>query len=233
MLTLYSYPELFGVADNNPFGLKVFAFLKLAGLAFRHEHIFDAKAALRGQLPYIDDDGHHVGDSDTIIAYLTAKYRLAIDGGLSDAQHTTDLMIRRTLDDLYWVMSYSRWKDPRFWPLFRDAMLEAHPSVPSAGMEAAQTYNLERYRYQGIGRYEPHDVYKRGIGDLSAVASLIGETGFVFGTKPTSVDATIYGFIANIYFYPIDTPLRKFVASHPNLVRHCNAIHDAVRMAQA
>jgi hypothetical protein len=42
MLTLYSYPELFGVADNNPFGLKVFAFLKLTGVAFRHEHIFDA-----------------------------------------------------------------------------------------------------------------------------------------------------------------------------------------------
>ena len=30
MLTLYSYPELFGVADNNGYGLKVFAFLRLA-----------------------------------------------------------------------------------------------------------------------------------------------------------------------------------------------------------
>jgi hypothetical protein len=49
MPTLHSYPELFGVADNNPFGLKVFAFLKLAGLPFRHQHIFDAKAAPRGQ----------------------------------------------------------------------------------------------------------------------------------------------------------------------------------------
>jgi hypothetical protein len=29
LLTLYSYPGLFGVADNNPFGLKVHAFLKL------------------------------------------------------------------------------------------------------------------------------------------------------------------------------------------------------------
>jgi hypothetical protein len=32
MLTLYSYPELFGVADNNAYGLKVFAFLRLAGV---------------------------------------------------------------------------------------------------------------------------------------------------------------------------------------------------------
>ena len=53
MLTLYSYPELFGVADNNPYGLKVFAFLRLTGVGFRHVHIFDASAAPRGQLPYI------------------------------------------------------------------------------------------------------------------------------------------------------------------------------------
>ena len=31
MITLYSYPELFGVADNNGYGLKVFAFLRLNG----------------------------------------------------------------------------------------------------------------------------------------------------------------------------------------------------------
>jgi hypothetical protein len=51
MLTLYSYPTLFGVADNNAYGLKVFAFLRLAGVPFRHEHIFDAAAAPRAQLP--------------------------------------------------------------------------------------------------------------------------------------------------------------------------------------
>jgi hypothetical protein len=48
MLTLYSYPELFGVAANNGYGLKVFAFLRLAGVPFKHEHIFDASAAPRG-----------------------------------------------------------------------------------------------------------------------------------------------------------------------------------------
>jgi hypothetical protein len=68
MLTLYSYPTLFGVADNNGYGLKVYAFLKLAGLPFNHEHIFDAAAAPRGQLPYIVDGGETIGDSEAIIA---------------------------------------------------------------------------------------------------------------------------------------------------------------------
>src|SRR6476659_2126985 len=106
MLTLYSYPELFGVADNNGYGLKVFAFLKLTGVPFTHQHIFDASAAPRGQLPYIDDDGEMIGDSDAIIAHLIQKYRLKIDDGLTPAQRDTNHLITRMLDDLYWVMSY-------------------------------------------------------------------------------------------------------------------------------
>ena len=124
MLTLYSYPELFGVADNNGYGLKVFAFLRLAGVPFTHQHIFDASKAPRGQLPYIVDDGETIGDSETIIAHVTAKYRLAIDAALTAAQRDTDLLITRMLDDLYWVMSYSRWKDERYWPAFRDALMQ-------------------------------------------------------------------------------------------------------------
>src|SRR6478609_6498830 len=69
MLTLYSYPPLFGVADNNGYGLKVYAFLKLAGVPFRHEHIFDASKAPRGQLPHIVDGDDSVGDSETNIYF--------------------------------------------------------------------------------------------------------------------------------------------------------------------
>src|SRR3989442_797758 len=173
MITLFSYPELFGVADNNPYGLKVFAFLKLSGLPFRHEHIFDASSAPRGQLPYIVDDGEHVGDSDAIIAHLIKKYQLTIDSALTPSQRTMRHLITRMLDDLYWVMSYSRWRDPQFWPLFRDEILRTHPSVSEAGLDQARKYNFERYHYQGIGRYEPDGVYARGIADLQVLANLV------------------------------------------------------------
>ena len=100
MLTLYSYPELFGVADNNGYGLKVFAVLRLCDVPFRHEHILDASSAPRGQLPYITDDGETIGDSDTIIAYLIRKYGLTIDAALTGSQRDTDHLITRMLDDL-------------------------------------------------------------------------------------------------------------------------------------
>ena len=231
MITLYSYPELFGVADNNGYGLKVFAFLRLNGTPFKHEYVFDASAAPRGQLPYIVDDGETIGDSDTIIAHVIAKNRLKIDAALTAGQRDMSLLITRMLDDLYWVMSYSRWKDERFWPTFRDALLREHPSLTEAGLRKAQEFNFQRYHFQGIGRYAPDAAYARGLADLKVLADIIPANGYVHGETPTSIDAGIYGFIANIFFYDIDTPLKQFVVSHGNMVRHCRAIHDVV-MAQ-
>ena len=228
MLTLYSYPELFDVADNNGYGLKVFAFLKLAGLPFTHQHVFDASAAPRGQLPYIVDDGETIGDSETIIAHVTRKYRLSLDAALTPAQRTTDHLITRMLDDLYWVMSYSRWKDERFFPAFRDGFIAQHAQIDAAGLEKAKAYNAQRYFYQGIGRYTPDEAYARGLADLRALAELVPAQGFLHGAKPSSIDAGIYGFIANIFFFPIPTPLKAFVEQQANLVRHCEAIHAMV-----
>ncbi|MBR0697206.1 glutathione S-transferase family protein [Bradyrhizobium lablabi] len=228
MLTLYSYPTLFGVADNNGYGLKVFAFLKLAGVPFRHEHIFDASKAPRGQLPYIVDGDDTVGDSETILAYLTKKYRLTIDSALTPEQRTQNLLITRMLDDLYWVMSYSRWKDERYWRLFGDALKREHPALTDEGLLKAREFNAQRYYYQGIGRFDPDAAMARGLADLGAIAALIPQQGYVHGDTPSGIDAGIYGFIANIYFYDIDTPLKQFVVAHDNIVRHCRAIHAAV-----
>ena len=228
MIALYSYPELFGVADNNGYGLKVVAFMRLAGVPFSHEHIFDASAAPRGQLPYIVDDGETIGDSETIVAHLIGKYGLTIDAGLTPLQHNITHLVTRMLDDLYWVMSYSRWKDERYWPAFRDALMREHPTVTEEGLLKARDFNFQRYYYAGIGRYEPRDAYARGLADLQVLANLIPAKSYVYGAKPTSVDAGIYGFIANIFFYDIDTPLKAFVVAQPNLVRHCTTIHQAV-----
>ncbi|MFL6799219.1 MAG: glutathione S-transferase C-terminal domain-containing protein [Xanthobacteraceae bacterium] len=228
MLTLYSYPELFGVADNNAYGLKIFAFLKLAGIPFRHEHIFDASAAPRGQLPYVVDDGVSIGDSDTIIAHLRRNHRLTMDEHLGEDERDKDHLVSRMLDDLYWVMSYSRWQDERYWPLFRDALMREHRSLTAEGLHKAQEFNFKRYYFQGIGRYSPEGAYARGLADLGVLARMVPINGYVHGASASSIDAAIYGFIANIYFYDIDTPLRQFVLAHENLVRHCKALHAAV-----
>jgi glutathione S-transferase len=227
MPTLYSYPDLFGVADNNPFGLKVYAYLRLNRLVFEHRHVLDTKNAPRGQLPYLVDGDITLGDSDAIIAHLQQHYSVRLED-LSAQQLTLDLLVRRTLDDLYWPMSFSRWRDDRYWPAFRDALLTTHEDITTQTLDAARKYNRLRYHYQGIGRYEPEQVYARGVDDLRAVADLLSDGQFFFGTQPGKADAALYGFVANIYFYDIDTPLKRYVLSRSNLVKHCRAIHARI-----
>ena len=116
------------------------------------------------------------------------------------------------LDDLYWVMSYSRWKDERYYPAFRDAFRREHPHLTDEGLDKARDFNFQRYHFQGIGRYPPEAAYARGLADLGVLSRLIPSSGYVHGDRPTSIDAGIYGFIANIHFCDIDTPLKH--ASH-------------------
>ncbi len=228
MITLFSYPGLFSVADNNGYGLKVYAWLRLAGLPFTHRHVFDPSAAPRAQLPYITDGDDTVGDSDAIIAHLAHRHGRDLDAALAPAQRHAALMLSRTLDDLYWVMSYSRWHDDAFWPAFAAALRAQHPTITQADVERARAYNAQRYHFQGIGRFAPPHAYARGIADLDAIDDLLGAGPCVFGPTPTSADAALYGFLANILFYPIETPLKRHLATRPRLVAHCHRIHGLI-----
>jgi hypothetical protein len=128
-------------------------------------------------------------------------------------------------------MSYSLWQDERYWPAFRDALMREHPSLDEAGLLKAREFNFQRYHYQGIGRYAPEAAYARGLADLAVLAHLIPAEGYAHGPKPTGIDAGIYGFIANILFFDIATPLKRFVVAHGNLGRHCRAIRKEVAPA--
>ena len=47
--------------------------------------------------------------------------------------------------------------------------------------------------------YEPDAALARRLADLEALAQVIPAHGYVHGDKPTSIDAGLYGFIANIH----------------------------------
>ena len=202
--------------------------MKLCKLAFRHEHILDAAKAPRGQLPYILDGDDAIGDSDAIIAHLIARYALPIDDGLDGEparygpSDPADAR-RSLLGDVLLAL-----EGPALLAAVQGRVSRTHPGIVEADLETARAYNFKRYHYQGIGRYEPEAAYARGIADLQVLADLVPGGGFIFGAQPCSCDAGIYGFTANIYFYEIDTPLKDFLMSRPNLVAHCRAVHDAL-----
>jgi glutathione S-transferase len=77
-----------------------------------------------------------------------------------------------------------------------------------------------------MGRHTPEQIHALGVADVDALAELLGDKEFFLGSQATSVDAVAAAFLANIVMVPLESPIKRAAAAHPNLVAYCR------RMAQ-
>ena len=60
--------------------------------------------------------------------------------------------------------------------------------------------------------------------DISAVAAVLGDNAYLFGDKPSAVDATAFGILGACATPFFETPLSGLVHEHANLVDFLNRI---------
>ncbi len=125
--------------------------------------MLDASNAPRNQLPDVDDNGTILGDSNAIIEHFIRTRRINMDADLTENQCQLHFLIVRMLDmHLYWVMSYSRWQDERYYAQFRNALMAAVPGLAPESMDTFRVANMKKYHAQGLGRYTVEEVYQQG-----------------------------------------------------------------------
>ena len=73
----------------------------------------------------------------------------------------------------------------------------------------------------GIGKFTPEEVYTFGKKDIEAVATILGDKPYLFGETPSSFDATVYSFLANLIELPVECPLNTFARDRDNLRGYC------------
>jgi Glutathione S-transferase len=227
-IKLYTFGEAWGLADPSPFCLKLESFLRETGLAYELEP-FDLfrtfRRAPKGKLPFIqDEDGSHVGDSSMIIDRLSSRLGIDLDACLDERQRATSHAFRRMLDEhTYWVVVYARWLDEPGWTIARNLFFADLPSLLRPAVAAWSRRRLSQVmQAQGLGRHSRDEIYALGIGDMKALAQLLGEDRYFFSVEqPTLLDLWAYAFVAQIIVPPIDSPLQCATATLANLVRHC------------
>ena len=85
---------------------------------------------------------------------------------------------------------------------------------------------------QGIGRHNRDDVYQLGKEDMLAISTLLGDQNFMLGNEVSSVDATAYAFLANIIQVPIESPLKEYANTLPNLAAYCDRMKEKFSAAK-
>ena len=155
MMKLHVLPEAFGLRNPGPFAFK--CELAITHLKLGHELLdsLDPRTGPKGQMPYLDDEGTIVADSDLILQYVDAKTDGGLYGHLTDVQWADGIAYMRLAEEhLYWLMVASRWLEDAWFPHIKSDFFGSMPfpinhiAPMLARREVKQTYHL-----QGLGRH--------------------------------------------------------------------------------
>jgi glutathione S-transferase len=229
MIKLHQFPAHYGLPNASPFCMKVENYLRLAGIPYEVVDDFDMRKTPKGKMPYIEDAGRAIGDSDLIIAYLKSTYGDPLDAHLSTQARAASLGFIRMLDEhLYWAaIIQPRWVEPAGW-----AVTRAHFFGGLRGMMALLVPHVARYNlkkqiwHHGMGRHSRDEIDAKARADISALGDYLGEQPFFHGDRPTTLDAVAYAYLANIIHAPFDTPAQVHARGLPNLVAYCDRMRE-------
>jgi glutathione S-transferase len=217
---------MFGIPNPSPFCMKIETWLRMAELPFEVVRVVDPRKGPKGKVPWIEDQGRTIGDSTFIIEYLKGTYGDRLGGDLGPDQRATSLAVQRLIEEhLYWAIAHGRFLDDEVWPSTRGPFLAGFPAPfrPLVARLVRKTI-AKSLHLQGLGRHTQDDLYRLACDDLTALSTLLGNQPYFFGDKPTELDATAYGFLAQVLWAPGPQRTREHLERTGNLPAFCERI---------
>jgi glutathione S-transferase len=229
MIQLHQYSPMFGIPNPSPFCMKLETWLRMTGLPFEIVRVVDPRKGPKGKVPWIEDQGRSIADSALIIEYLTKAYGDPLSTSLGAEDRATLLALRRMIEEhLYWAIAYGRFLDLEVWPSTKTQFLAGFPAPlrPLVGRLVRRTI-AKSLHLQGLGRHSQEEIYRLACDDLSALSAFLGDKPYFFGEKPTEIDATAYGFLAQILWAPGPRRAREHMTQTRNLPAFCERMKQA------
>jgi glutathione S-transferase len=226
MIDLYVFKPYWGMLNVSPFCLKLMAYLKLAKIPYNTHYTNNIRRSPSQKLPFIKDGTKVLTDTAVIIEYLKTTTGISLDQQLTPLQLGQSLAVQRLVEEhLYFAVVYSRWLDPKGWPITSKAFFGELPKILQMIVPGIVRKQVKKQLwFQGTGRLSEANIYSAGNKDLAALAELLGSNQYFFGDAPSSIDATIYSILACILQPPIPSPLQTFAKENTTLVNYVKRI---------
>lgn len=234
MITLYTYLPAWGCPDMSPYVSFTDAHLRMAELPFKAVILEkgDLAKTPKGKLPWIiDSDGTSVDDSQLIQYYLEEKYGDRFDGWLSKEQKASSTLIHRMFGECwYWMAVQTRYRrdedfaiyDP-LWVTFLAWLPEEQRRAP---VEAFRDNLLTQFWFHGTGRNSEQEVELICRKLTDAMSDLLGDKPYLFGDRPSSLDANMYGALSSCAMTPFPSPIGQYIRAKPNLAAFLDRVFE-------
>jgi len=228
MITLYQFAPVWGIPNLSHFCVKVETYLRMTGLEYDIIETLPLKAP-QGKLPYIEDKDNKIADSRLILQYLQQQYGHSLDESLTELEQATAKSWQRLIEEhLYWLSMYTRWLySDANWQHNKQAIFHVLPVFVRDGVALIYRYLIKKQIYgQGTGRLSKEAIFSLAREDVIALAVFLGDKEYFMGKTPTSIDATVYGFLVNIIGCPIESPLKAAALEQRQLVAYCQRMQN-------
>ena len=213
-----------GMPNLSPFGIKLETYLRMAGWAYEPRPA-DFRRAPKGKIPYVSIDGRLVGDSQLIIEELERRRGNTLDAHLTEMQRATGHALRRTLEEaLYFILAWQRYGEDSAWQVYRPMIGQIMPALVRPVLPLIRRGVRKSLWSQGTTRHSTDEITAMGIADLASVAVMLCDQDFLFGSRPSTYDASAFASIEGIAAFPHDSRLRSYLLGAGNLMGYRDRI---------
>lgn len=230
MITLYTTPPIWGLPSMSPACAKLETWLRMAKLPYKTDTSSNMALAPKGKIPFIEYQGKLVGDSTLIIEMLKEKEGIDLDESLTSTERAISLAFRRMIkENIYWGGVQIRYNLEENWQNYSQLITNMFlTSVPAEQSELIlkdlRKSILTQMYGQGIGRHSSEEITQIISADFQALSDFLADKPFFMGDKPTTLDATAYGYIGNFIKPPFPSPIVDYVLKLENLCQHCECM---------
>uniref|UniRef100_A0A0N4ZN76 GST N-terminal domain-containing protein n=1 Tax=Parastrongyloides trichosuri TaxID=131310 RepID=A0A0N4ZN76_PARTI len=228
------FPRMGCIPSASPFALKLETWLRANKLNYQNLSNNFTTFSSKGQIPFIELNGRQIADSNAIIEFLKEKFNCDIDNCLTEEQKATGRAIRLLAEEsIFRIIMYNRSKYNKWFvgsEGFGDVLTGVKKRfLETVGLKMFRNKLAKTCQIQGIGRNKKHEVEETLKGDLKALSVLLSDKPFFFGDNFTSIDATVFGQIAQIYYTPIlnrEVIIKFMEEETPNLIEFIKKIKE-------
>jgi len=231
IINLIQFPRPEIIPTASPYALKLETWLRMTKLNYVNVSNELTKGSSKGQIPFIEVNGRQFADSNLIIDHLSQMYNVSIDRNLNTKERAEARALTVLIEEsLIRVLIADRSRN--FAWLASDQGLAHYLGgikkfvFQKIVIKKIQASMKSRSHVHGYGRLTLDELDEVAKKDLTALSNFLGDKRFLFGDRPSTVDATLFGTLAQFVFTPINSDkIRPFIEQNtPNLVEFVNRI---------
>lgn len=233
VVNLVQFPRTKSVVSPSPFALKLETWLRMNKLSYHNVSNEFTKGSSKGQIPFVEVNGRQFADSNHIIDTLTSLFNLSIDKNLNTRERAEARAITILIEEsLLRCLQYDRsrnfaWigSEKGFLPYFSGIKKVIYQKLLLKKIQAGIKRSVQ---IQGYGRHSEEEINEIAKKDLSALSTFLGDKRYLFGDRPSSVDAVLFGHLVQFTDTPLNSDkIKPFLEqSTPNLVEFIKRVKE-------